>query len=72
MKRQQDVSLLRRANFMEEKKKTNGNEEKEVITADEIISILLLIASFAKCLARQLIVEQESFRKEELKRGFKL
>lgn len=54
------------------KNKPNGYVEREQITADDIIAILLVIGYLSKCLARKLIVEQEKLKKEEIKRGYKI
>ncbi len=54
------------------KNKPNGNVEREQITADDIITTLLVIVSLSKCLARKLIVEQEKLKKEEIKRVYKI
>lgn len=54
------------------KNKPKGDVERDLITADDIITTLLVIGSLSKCLARKLIVEQEKLKKEEIKRGFKI
>ncbi len=54
------------------KNKPKGNVERDLITADDIITTLLVIGFLFKCLARKLIVEQEKLKKEEIKRGFKI
>lgn len=54
------------------KNKLKGDVERDLITADDIITTLLVISSLSKCLARKLIVEQEKMKKEEIKRGFKI
>ena len=52
------------------KNKPKGDVERDLITADDIITTLLVIGSLSKCLARKLIVEQEKLKKEEIKRGY--
>lgn len=56
---------------MNKSKNRDDLAKQERLTTDDVISTLVIIASFAKSLARQLIVEQENYKKEELRNVFR-